>query len=150
MQKAITLLLTLGISVLTSSFTKEKKGNTNSLNVSISGIPSVSGNVYLLVYNQAIGFPSNPEKAYKKVLAKVSGANQIVAIENLPSGNYSIVAFHDKNANNEFDKTWYGSPKESYGFTNTPNNFCGTPSFQQTSFDYDGKIATVKIQLIVK
>lgn len=150
MQKVIILLLALGISVLTSSFTKERRVNTSSLSVSVSGIPSVSGNVYFLIYNQAIGYPSNPEKAYKKVITKVTGANQNVVIENLPSGNYSIVAFHDKNANNEFDKTWYGSPKESYGFTNTPNNFCGTPSFQQTSFQYDGKTATVKIQLIVK
>lgn len=150
MQKAITLLLALGISVLATSFTKEKTVTTSSLNVSVSGIPSVLGNVYFLIYNQAIGYPSNPEKAYKKVITKVTGANQIVVIENLPSGNYSIVAFHDKNANNEFDKTWYGSPKESYGFTNTPNNFCGTPSFQQTSFQYNGKVETVKIQLIVK
>ena len=150
MQKVITLLLALGISVLASSFTNEKKVNASSLSVSVSGISSVSGNMYFLIYNQAIGYPSNPEKAYKKVITKVTGVNQIIQIENLPSGNYSIVAFHDKNANNEFDKTWYGSPKESYGFTNTPNNFCGTPSFQQTSFQYDGKAAAVKIQLIVK
>jgi uncharacterized protein (DUF2141 family) len=103
--------------------------------------------VFVLLFNQAIGFPMNQAKAYKKLKGKVDGSKVSLMAENLPAGKYAIVAFHDANSNDNFDKSWLGSPRESYGFSSIQDEFCGTPSFQQTSFEVNGKANTVSVKL---
>ena len=149
MKKTIIVLIALGISVLASSKNNKQNASTVNFTVSVSEIPSIDGNVYILLYNQPIGFPTNPDKAYRKVWAKVTASNQVISISNMPIGKYSAVVFHDKNANKKMDKGWFGSPKESYGFSNIPNAFCGVPSFEQTAFNVGENATSIKIKLMV-
>jgi uncharacterized protein (DUF2141 family) len=141
------LLVALGMSVLTTSFTKKNYFPNSTLTVTVSGFTSASGNICVLLFNQSAGFPTNPDKAYKVIKTKVVSGAQDISIPDLPQGKYSVVVFHDKNANEKFDKNWLGMPKESYGFTNIPSDYCGTPSFEQTSFQISGNSHAVTIYL---
>ncbi len=118
------------------------------LKVTVAGVRSADGYVHVLLYNNATGYPQNPAMAYKHMKVKAAKGQVAVGVESLPAGSYSIVAFHDQNSNNEFDKSWFGSPREDYGFSNVPGEFCGTPSFQQTSFQLGEGEQTVSVKLI--
>jgi uncharacterized protein (DUF2141 family) len=129
------------------AFSPKDASTTHNLKITVEGIPSTKGQIYVLLFNQAIGFPMNQAKAYKKLKAKVNGNKAGLTAEQIPAGSYAIVAFHDENQNNTFDKSWLGSPRESYGFSSIQDEFCGTPSFQQTSFEVNGKSESVIVKL---
>jgi uncharacterized protein (DUF2141 family) len=118
------------------------------LTVKVTNLASTHGKLYVLVYDQQAGFPTNPAKALRKVEAKMTSTSPEIAITGLPVGKYAFVVFHDKNANGKLDKGWFGSPQEAYGFSNLPSDFCGTPSFQQTVVDFDAAHAVIAIKLI--
>lgn len=144
MTKVLFSLFLLCVSITISGF----RTKDTSLVVKISNLASTEGKIYLLVYDQQIGFPTNPDKALRKVEAKIANTSPEVLVTALPFGKYAIVAFHDKNANGTFDKSWWGSPKEAYGFSNLPSEFCGTPSFQQTAIIFDAAHSTTTIKLM--
>jgi uncharacterized protein (DUF2141 family) len=142
MKKTILWVWLLGM----SAFAPKTNFGVHNLKISIEGIPTIKGQVYVLLFNQAIGFPMNQAKAYKKFKEKVNGNKLTIQVENLPAGKYAIVAFHDANSNDALDKNWLGSPRESYGFSNIQDEFCGTPSFQQTSFEVNDKSESVVVK----
>jgi uncharacterized protein (DUF2141 family) len=122
--------------------------NESSLKVKVSGVKSTAGYVHVLLFNQAMGFPTNSAKAYKHVKAKAVPGEVTINVDNIAYGTYSIVAFHDTDADGEFDRSWFGSPQEDYGFSNIPGEFCGTPSFQQTSFRFAQASSTIAVKLM--
>jgi uncharacterized protein (DUF2141 family) len=122
--------------------------NTGDLRVSVSALPATDGKVYLLIYNAASGFPSNPDKAYRVVSKSPEAQTTTLTVDNLPHGRYAIVAFHDRNGNTKMDKSFWGSPREPYGFSNIPGEFCGTPSFEQTAVTFDAQNTALSIKLI--
>lgn len=144
------IFLVSGVLLGISSFTSEKNriAEASMLKVKVTGVKSKEGNVHVLLFDQATGFPSNAAKAYKHVKAEANTGEVTIVIDKIPFGTYSIVAFHDKNSNEEFDKSWFGSPKENYGFSNIPGEYCGTPSFQQTSFKVNQKSSSIAINLM--
>jgi uncharacterized protein (DUF2141 family) len=143
MKKTMLLAWALGM----CAFAPRTESGNYPLRITVEGIPSIKGQVYVLLFNQAIGFPMNQTKAYKKLKGKVSGATLTLTTENLPTGKYAIVAFHDANSNDALDKNWLGSPRESYGFSSINDEFCGTPSFQQTAFEVNEKSGSVVVKL---
>lgn len=140
-------MLIFGVISALSGFTFKPNANT-SLNVTVSGVRNSDGSVHVLLFNSATGYPSNPDRAYKHVKVNAVKGKVVLQLDNIPAGTYSVVSFHDKNNNGSFDKSWFGSPKEDYGFSNIPNEYCGTPSFQQTSFSVSGKNNTVTVKLM--
>lgn len=147
MQIVSRVVLTFGIMLGLYAFTYKPSANTT-LSVTVSGVKSADGNVHVLLFNNAVGYPSNPDKAYKHIQTRTAKGEVVLKIDNVPSGTYSIVSFHDKNNNGAFDKSWFGSPREDYGFSNIPREYCGTPSFQQTSFTVSEKSNDIKVKLI--
>jgi uncharacterized protein (DUF2141 family) len=147
MQNFLKIMLLTGTMTALLSFTTKSSENA-SLNVTVSGIQNSEGTIHVLLFNNATGYPANPKKAYKHSKVNAVKGNVDLQIANIPTGTYSIVSFHDKNNNGQFDKSWFGSPKEDYGFSNIPNEFCGTPSFQQTSFSVNEKNNSVSIKLM--
>jgi len=149
-QNIFNTLLTFAVLLGASAFTVNQVSETAeaSLKVKVSGVKTTEGKIHILLFNQAIGFPANPAKAYKKVTVKATSGEVTTTIGMLPAGKYSIVAFHDKNGNDAFDKSWFGSPEEDYGFSNIPGEFCGTPSFQQTSFEVTLSANAITVKLI--
>ena len=72
-----------------------------------------------------------------KYLGFKEKANSVIdkgfIIYNLEENNYAIAIYHDENGNNKFD-TFFGIPKEKYGFSMNAKVFLSAPSFEDSSF----------------
>ncbi len=139
-------LLAFSVILVASSFTFQSGLTT--LKVKVTGIRSADGDIHVLIFNKPMGFPMNEEVAYRHVKCKAAKGEVTLDIPNILFGKYAIVSFHDFDGNNRFDKSWFGSPKEDYGFSNIPGEFCGTPSFQQTSFVVNETNNSVLVKLM--
>ena len=107
------------------------------------------GNIQIALFNysQKDIFPDISQKevkiltieAKKKTIHKVS-------FENLKSGYYAVIAFHDINKNKEID-TFLGIPREALGSSGA--SVKGKPTFKKTKFFIPkNKTKTIKIKLI--
>ncbi len=54
----------------------------------------------------------------------------VVTWNDLPPGNYGVVAIHDENSNARLDRNMFGIPKEGFGFANNPHIVLSAPSFR--------------------
>lgn len=125
------LLLLFWVTVCLGSFSfKTEKVR---LKVKIKEIKEVQGNIGLLVFNQADGFPDDPTKAYLEKEIKVTSKQMTIDLQDLPLGDYAIAVVHDVNANNSFDKNLVGIPKEPFGFSRNKSIFRGLPKFEEAS-----------------
>ncbi len=109
------------------------KSDKTRLKVKIKEIKEVQGNIGLLVFNQADGFPDDPSKAFLEKEIKVTGKQMIIDLYDLPVGDYAIAVVHDVNANSSFDKNFVGIPKEPFGFSRNKSIFRGLPKFEEAS-----------------
>ena len=145
-QTFLKTLLAFAVILGASSFTFQS--THTSLRVKVTGIRSADGDIHILIFNKAMGFPMNEDMAYRHVKCKAAKGEVTLDMANMPSGKYAISSFHDFDGNNRFDKSWFGSPVEDYGFSNIPGEYCGTPSFQQTSFDVNAASNSVSVKLM--
>ncbi len=142
------LVSALAFTITAFTFNQTASTPSSTLKVNVTGITNGEGDIHLLIFNKPMGFPTNEEAAYRHIKQKAASGQISIALADLPNGTYSIVAFHDRNGNQRFDKSWFGSPKEDYGFSNIPGEFCGTPSFQQTSFVVSQTNSSITVKLI--
>ncbi|NNK86271.1 MAG: DUF2141 domain-containing protein [Desulfobacterales bacterium] len=72
-------------------------------------------------------------------MAKVEVIDQkaLVIFDDLKYGTYTVVIFHDQNANGKIDKNILGIPKESYGHSNNVRGTLGPPSFDKAIFEFE-------------
>ncbi len=54
--------------------------------------------------------------------------------ETVPEGTYSIIAHHDRNGNDAFDRPVFGLPVEPYGYSNGAWTSAGLPEFAAVAF----------------
>lgn len=104
------------------------------LQLTIQGVNSMVGQVVVLVFDDPSAFNAgdyNRAVAYVELPASTSPIRK--AFEDLTSGPYAVLLFHDANGNQDFDMA-EGYPIEGYGTSNAsgPNDI---PSFQQASVD---------------
>lgn len=60
---------------------------------------------------------------------------------------YAVAVYHDKNANEAFDKNPLGLPAEAFGVSNNPPMRLGPPKMADALFDVGADGATVEIEL---
>jgi uncharacterized protein (DUF2141 family) len=61
--------------------------------------------------------------------------------------SYAMAVYHDRNANQKFDKNPLGMPAEPYGVSNNPRMRLGPPPIEQALFDVADEGAKVEIKL---
>lgn len=54
----------------------------------------------------------------------------IFEIHDVGPGDYAVQVIHDENGNDEFDRNFFGVPKEGYGFSRNPDLSFGPPDFE--------------------
>lgn len=114
----------------------------------IEGIKSIQGNLGILVFNSASGFPNDAEKAVLNLKVEVNAKTMEIELEKLPYGTYAIAILHDKNKNKIMDKGVLGIPKEPFGFSNISEVPFGAPSFQEAKINLDAQQPVAVIQLL--
>jgi len=112
--------------------------NENNLTVNISGIDEIKGNLFVYLYSQSDGFPTNLKKAVNYKEVKVSSKNIKVQFYNINNGNYAVSVYHDLNSNNKIETNFWGIPKEPVGVSNNVESNLGPPDFEAEPINFYG------------
>jgi uncharacterized protein (DUF2141 family) len=106
---------------------------TATLDVSISGLRSLKGNVLVCVTANPKFFP-DCSKDPKSHRARVAARNaSSVKIGDMAGGTYAVALLHDENANDKMDMAIF-LPKEGFGFSRNPAVVTGPPKFKSAAF----------------
>lgn len=127
--------LTLGLATLTGIAANASEP-TVTLDVSVSGLRSMKGNVLVCVTANPRYFP-NCSKDPKSHRARVAASNaDSVKFNDMAQGTYAIALLHDENANDKMDMAIF-LPKEGFGFSRNPAIVTGPPKFNSAAFSMD-------------
>jgi len=103
------------------------------LRVQIDEPQNRNGVMRFALYNRASEFPTHEGRfAHLDIPVPKEGVIEAV-FTNLPPGTYAVAAYHDENANGEFDQGLLGFPLEGYGFSNNARGFLRAPSFSSAA-----------------
>jgi uncharacterized protein (DUF2141 family) len=101
--------------------------------VTIQGIRSDSGYVFVALFNKPEGFPDgNYSSQHTKVKAAVAGLT--VVFDNIGAGAYAAGAYHDENNNGRLDTNFLGYPTEGYALSNGIRAVLTRPRFADAAF----------------
>ncbi len=67
-----------------------------------------------------------------------------VTFSNVAPGHYAVQVHHDQNGNGKMDFSFFGLPKEPYGFSRDAKPMLAPPKFESASFHVvDGDVSLV-------
>ena len=124
--------LTLGLAALTG-IAANASVPAATLDVSVSGLRSMKGNVLVCVTANPKFFPDcskDPKSHRARVAARKAGS---VSFGDMAEGTYAIALLHDENANDKMDMAVF-LPKEGFGFSRNPTVVTGPPKFKSAAF----------------
>ena len=116
------------------------------LRVSMDGVRSNSGKLRVSLFRTPDSFATKAGRFMEVVIPANTGINEAV-FTNGPEGTYGLAAFHDENDNIEFDKNFFGIPKEGFGFGNDAPVFFGTHNFSDAMVIEDDGIMRVSLTI---
>ena len=96
------------------------------------------GNIGVLVFNSDKGWPEDRTAALKDIIVPAHPGTVVVAIPNLPAGDYAVAVLHDANQNHKMDRNWMGKPKEQWAMSNNPHALIKAPSYSTAKFHLGG------------
>lgn len=70
---------------------------------------------------------------YEKTVA-VNDYNIQAYFSNLDEAEYAVLVLQDMNNNSQLDKSFLGTPREPFGFSNNPSVRFGPPAYKKTAF----------------
>jgi len=116
------------------------------LTVKIRNCPSDQGHVMVMLYD-GVTFNEN-STALRVGSVPISGGQAEWVVHNLPLGKYSVVAFHDLNANEAFNPE---SERQGYSMDKVSDSNAEPPSsdfsLKDTVFDFTTDLPSVTINL---
>lgn len=115
------------------------------LDVTAAQIMPGPGSIRFVLYRGANGF-RHEDKAFKVLSAKADGAYASVRFQDLPPGQYAVLAYHDANSDQKLDLRFGMFPKEGWGLSNNPK-VMGPPSFSASSFAVTDQNRSIKIEM---
>jgi len=147
MKNLLFLILVLCIAgqLYGQSMNEKPKPETGTLLILVEGFKNTDGQLMVALFNSPTDFPY--KEAYKGSITAISANEELIKFENIPYGDYAVVALHDMNKDGKLDKNALGIPTEGYGFSNNAMDKYGPPSFLQASFVFAGKDVVRTIDL---
>jgi uncharacterized protein (DUF2141 family) len=119
---------------------------TSTLDVNVTGLRSMKGNVLVCVTANPKYFPDcskDPKSLRAKVAARDS-AN--VSFSGVAQGTYAVALLHDENANSKMDMAVF-LPREGFGFSRNPAVVTGPPKFKAASFAVDAAEVSQRVKM---
>src|ERR1700751_2517677 len=88
--------------------------NGCTLRIQVDGLRNSTGVVGAAIFKSADGWPEDMNKSFRHWPPPIeAGSRRVTAVmENLPPGEYGVVAIHDQNMNQKLDRNFFGIPKE--------------------------------------
>jgi uncharacterized protein (DUF2141 family) len=115
------------------------------LTVKLSGMHG-KGVVRVMLWKDANGFPTQPEKAVAHKELPVTGAESELTFAGLPRGTYAAAGYLDENSNGIMDRSLLGWPVEPTAASNGARGIVGPPSFNAASFDLKQPAQTIELK----
>ncbi len=116
------------------------------LTVVVEGL-KIEGTLYISLFNDADGYPMDPEKAFRTDMKKVSSKRETFIFKNIPFDTYAVSVWHDQNDNEKIDTNIFGVPTEGLGASNNAKGRMGPPRFRNAAFKVDKKTQTISITI---
>ena len=135
--KIILIIVKVALLIAVNLLSEQQK----TITATVVNISNNEGKVSFALYNKET-FMKTPLQAKN---AKVVNGRSTVVFENLESGTYSILCFHDRNNNGKMDFKDNGMPMEDYGVSNNVMSFA-QPSYQDAKFDLGDKDLSLEIK----
>ena len=135
--KIILIIVKVALLITVNLLSEQQK----TITATVVNISNNEGKVSFALYNKET-FMKTPLQAKN---AKVVDGRSTVVFENLESGTYAILCFHDRNNNGKMDFRDNGMPMEDYGVSNNVMSFA-LPSCQDAKFDLGDKDLSLEIK----
>jgi uncharacterized protein (DUF2141 family) len=103
------------------------------LTIHVLGVLQAGGTLRLGLYDQA-SYPDDKAKPLASADVPAVPGETIVTLHNIAPGTYAIQTFQDLNSNDKMDTSWFGLPKEPFGFSRDIRPFLSKPSFDDVKF----------------
>ena len=113
------------------------------LTVRVSGLRDAVGEVRVEVCSRRSFVHSTCEF---RESAPAQAGETVVTFPAVPSGEWAVQAYHDRNANHEVDRGLLGVPIEEVGFSRQPPVGLHGPNFGRSAFVHEGA-ETVTVRL---
>ncbi|WP_075341393.1 DUF2141 domain-containing protein [Tenacibaculum agarivorans] len=135
-------LATILISMLivTSISAQETK---QTITVTVVNATSDKGTIKFALFTKATFLVKEPLQAKE---GKIKDGKTTIVFENVPTGEYAVTCYHDKNGNNKMDFEPNGMPMEAYGASNNVMNF-EPPRYDDAKFTILDKDVSLDIKL---
>lgn len=135
--KFIVAILATTMLFITNSITAQN----NTITATVINVTSDTGKVGFALYNKT-DFRIKP---MQNSASKIVNGKSVVVFENVETGEYAIICYHDKNNNDKMDFEANGMPLEDYGASNNVMNF-GPPKFEDAKFSIIDKNVSLEIK----
>lgn len=116
--------------------------------VQIEGIRESTGEIGVLLFDHATGFPGDSASSIRHRVVPARTGKVALYFEDLPFGTYAVAVIHDLNGNRRVDTNLLGIPKEGYGFSNNARSLFRAPRFHEAAFAHQGAVAKVQVEMI--
>ncbi|MEO1650053.1 MAG: DUF2141 domain-containing protein [Pseudomonadota bacterium] len=118
------------------------------LDVSVSGLKSTAGDIYVCVWRRTDqGFPNCAKgKPFKKVRASADA--ETISVPDLAAGAYAVTMYHDPLRQGRPKTNFFGMPTSAIGIANNPSvSMTNRPTFDKARVDVP---ATQRIDISAK
>ncbi len=119
MKTLFTTIIALRIATLTFA----QDGNT--ITIEVLNATNDEGSIEYGIYDQNTFMKAAP---LFSASVEIKDGKAVAVFENVPTGDYAIMALHDMNGNGKMDFQSNGMPKEAYGMSNNPMSY-GPPTW---------------------
>ena len=135
--KILTTILLVAVMFIANNMSAQNK----TITVTVVNATSDEGKIGYALYDKA----NFMGKAIQGKNGKIVNGKSTVVFKDVPSGEYAVVCYHDKNNNNKMDFSPQRMPLEDFG---TSNNVMvmGPPQFENSKFVVADKNVTLEIK----
>ena len=116
------------------------------LTVTITGVHSATGDVYVALFNGPANFPDG-DYALRHVKVKASTAPIVVSFNNIPPGTYAVGCYHDEDKLGHFKTNWFGYPLDGYALSNGIRAVISRPTFAQAAFPVGNPATSIALNV---
>jgi uncharacterized protein (DUF2141 family) len=114
--------------------------------VNLNNVENDEGQVMVSICPEA-GFMKDFKKCWKSETASASQGVMRLVFNDVPAGDFAVMAYHDMNANNRLDTGLFGIPSEGWGVSNNARGRFGAPSFKDAAFTVGSDDIELSIRL---
>jgi uncharacterized protein (DUF2141 family) len=122
------------------------------LRIHVDGLRNSTGVVGTELFTSPVGWPEDLSKSFRHGPTPINTGDRTATViwENVPAGDYGVVALHDENRNHKLDRNMFGKPKEGFGFANNPHVGFSAPPFDKAIVHVTCPVTETTIHMIYK